>query len=189
MDQNCLCLELKLGLQHQPRLQWASGLTGVHPVCSTPTICIRNVSRQSPPNVLKNNIYWIPISNTLSYRFQLWIPHLTLTQYLLSNFSSHCNNCSSYCNLGKSSTSTRSHAVLLLKKKKKINQKLHWLNARVLNLYHQILGRISCYLWKQMCVLLLSFITTPHVPVKMAAKVKFHSGSDAVKEHLHSLDP
>lgn len=54
MDQNCLCLELKLGLQNQPRLQWASGLTGVHPVCSTPTICIRNVSCQFP----NFRIYW-----------------------------------------------------------------------------------------------------------------------------------
>lgn len=116
MDENCLCLELKLGLQHQPRLLWASGLTGVHPVCSTPTMCIRNVFCQYPPNLLQNNIYWIPISNALSYWFQLWIPHLTLTQYLLPNFSSRCKNCSSYSNLGTSATSTRSHAVLLLKK-------------------------------------------------------------------------
>lgn len=30
---------------------------------------------------------------------------------------------------------------------------------------------------------------TPHVPVKIAAKVEFHSGLEEVGEHLHSLDP
>lgn len=33
------------------------------------------------------------------------------------------------------------------------------------------------------------FLKTPHVWMKMAAKVEFHSGSDEVREHLHSLDP
>lgn len=36
---------------------------------------------------------------------------------------------------------------------------------------------------------LVPFLKTPHVWMKMAAKVEFHSGLDEVREHLHSLDP
>lgn len=36
---------------------------------------------------------------------------------------------------------------------------------------------------------LFPFLKTPHVWMKMAAKVEIHSGLDEVREHLHSLDP
>lgn len=63
-------------------------------------------------------------------------------------------------------------------------------SPQVLNPYHQIRAWILCNLRRQMCSFASAFpAKTPHVRMRMAAKVEFHCGSDEVREHLHSLDP
>lgn len=73
-----------------------------------------------------------------------------------------------------------------------MDEKLHWQNVQVSSSPEHVSpnpGLDFMQFVKANVLFCCSLSWKLHVWMKMAADVEFHSGSDEMREHLHSLDP